>query len=67
MFHPSWATALRGVFYGLLSAPLNGGAYAAKAPCLSVTPGIVGAMHRIARENAILQSNQDKLARIGGK
>jgi hypothetical protein len=34
---------------------------AAKAACLSVTPRIVEAMTRIARETAILLSNQDTL------
>jgi hypothetical protein len=36
---------------------------AAKAAFLSVTPGTAGRRRRIARENAILQSNQDIPAR----
>jgi hypothetical protein len=35
---------------------------AAKAACLSVTPGLVDGRRRIARENAILQSNHDTSA-----
>jgi hypothetical protein len=40
---------------------------AAKAAVPSVTPRIVEAMIRIARENAILLSNQDTFDRNGGK
>ncbi|MFM0205140.1 hypothetical protein PQR53_35565 [Paraburkholderia fungorum] len=40
---------------------------AAKATFLSVTPGTVSARRRIARENAILQSNQDIPARKSAK
>src|SRR5437868_13655550 len=40
---------------------------AAKAACCSVTPAVVRAVGRIARENAILLSIKDTFARDGGQ